>query len=90
MNPKPHFVLIAGQWVETNLLPGPQLHLRVRTGFLLQGTSLTEWCRSNGTHISNARGALLGTWNGPKGKAMRNKIIKAARIENIGQQVAAS
>lgn len=70
--------------------PGFDLHARVRAGFLLQGTSLTEWCRTNGTHISNARGALLGTWNGPKGKAMRNKIIKAARIENIGQQVAAS
>ncbi|GEM_PF-731280 len=70
--------------------PGFDLHKRVRAGFLLQGTSLTEWCRANGTHISNARGALLGTWNGPKGKAMRTKIVKAARIEKIGQQVAAS
>ena len=68
--------------------PGFDLHARVRAGFLLQGTTLTEWCRSNGTHISNARGALLGTWNGPKGKAMRSRIIKAARIEKIGQAVA--
>lgn len=70
--------------------PGFDLHARVRAGFLLQGTSLTEWCRSNGTHVSNARGALLGTWNGPKGKAMRTKIIKAARIEKIGLQAVAS
>lgn len=90
MNPKPHFVLIAGQWVETNHQPGLQLQLRVRTGFLLQGTSLTEWCRNNGTHISNARGALLGTWNGPKGQAMRSRIVKAARIEKIEAQAVAS
>lgn len=63
--------------------PGFDLHKRVRAGFLLQGTSLTEWCRANGTHISNARGALLGTWNGPKGREMRTRIVKAARIEQV-------
>ena len=63
--------------------PGFDLHKRVRAGFMLQGTSLTQWCRQNGTNVSNARGALMGSWNGPKGQALRNRIIKAARIDDI-------
>ncbi|HEL7676555.1 TPA: hypothetical protein UL918_000912 [Stenotrophomonas maltophilia] len=63
--------------------PGIDLHKRVRAGFLLQGTTLTQWCRENGTHISNARGALLGTWDGPKGRDMRSRIVRAARIDRV-------
>lgn len=64
-------------------IPAPSLQLlvQVRTGFILQGTTLTEWCRENDTHISNARNALIGTWNGPKGKAMRARLVKAAGVK---------
>lgn len=60
--------------------PSQELLRQVRAGFTLQGTTLTEWCRENGTHISNARNALIGTWDGPKGRAMRAKIVRAARV----------
>ncbi|MGN7832641.1 hypothetical protein ACTJI2_13625 [Pseudoxanthomonas sp. 22568] len=60
--------------------PGPDLVNKVKAGFILQGTTLTQWCRENGTNISNARNALFGTWNGPKGKAMRLRVVKAAKI----------
>lgn len=65
--------------------PAPSLELirHVRTGFILQGTTLTQWCRENGTHISNARNALIGTWDGPKGRAMRERIVKAAKIRAV-------
>ena len=60
--------------------PSQELLRRVRAGFTLQGTTLTAWCRDNDTHISNARNALIGTWDGPKGRAMRAKIVKAAGV----------
>lgn len=63
--------------------PGLDLHKRVRAGFVLQGKTLTEWCRANGTTVTNARAALLGTWNGPKGRAMRSRIVKAACIDRV-------
>lgn len=64
-----------------NTTPGKDLMLQVRAGFISQGTTLTEWCRENGSHISNVRNALFGTWNGPKGRAMRQRVVKAAKIE---------
>ena len=33
---------------------------RVRAAFVVQGYSLNEWCRENGTHIQNVRAAILG------------------------------
>ena len=63
--------------------PNPSLDLlkEVKIGFLMQDTTLTRWCRENDTHVSNARNALIGTWNGPKGQAMRAQLVKAARVK---------
>ena len=63
--------------------PEPSLALlrQVRAGFTLQDTSLKGWCRENDIRFSNARDALIGSWNGPKGKALRAKIVRASRIE---------
>lgn len=65
----------------TAIEPGRDLLLAVKAGFVRQGTTLTRWSRENGTHISNTRNALLGAWNGPKGQAMRRKVIKAAGLK---------
>jgi hypothetical protein len=63
--------------------PSLSLHLRVRLGFILQGSTLKAWCRQNGVHSSNARAALVGFWNGPGAKRLRERIVKAARIDGI-------
>jgi hypothetical protein len=60
--------------------PGQELLRTVRAGFVKQGSSLGTWCRTNDLHLSNARQALLGSWDGPAGRALRNRIIKAAGV----------
>ena len=60
--------------------PSLDLYRRVRAGFIVQGTTLKAWCRDRGTHIQNARSALIGTWDGPAGRRLRSSIVKAARI----------
>lgn len=68
--------------LEQPLEPGLELVRRVRTKFILKGTTLTRWCRENNLQIGNARMALYGNWNGPKGKAFRQRILEAAGVES--------
>lgn len=65
----------------TTVAPSLDLHRQVRAGFVRQGTTLKGWCREQGITPSNARDALIGRWDGPKGRALRRKVIKAAQIE---------
>lgn len=60
--------------------PGLDLHLKVRTAFVGKGTSLRGWCVKNGIKPQNARDALIGRWNGPKGQALRSQILRAAGL----------
>ena len=60
--------------------PGMDLHLKVRAGFVQQGTSLKAWCKGEGVAHSNARDVLIGSWNGPKGKQLRARIVEAAKV----------
>lgn len=62
--------------------PGPELNLEIRVGFIRQGTTLTRWCKDNGLRISNVRDAILGSWDGPKGKAIRAQVAKASRVRS--------
>lgn len=66
--------------------PGLSLIREVRIGFIRQGTTLAKWCEENGVKRSNARTSLVGLWNGPKGQALRARIIVAAKLDG---QVAA-
>lgn len=61
-----------------NPAPSLDLHRQVRAGFIAQGTSLHKWCEDNAILPSNARDVLIGRWNGPKGQALRNRIVKAS------------
>ena len=56
---------------QNNLSPSKELYLKVRAGFIARGTSLHKWCDEQGIKPSNARIALIGGWDGPKGKALR-------------------
>lgn len=60
--------------------PGPDLYLSVRAGFVTQGTSLTRWCKARGVNASNARAALAGAWNGPKGTKLRQELMEASGV----------
>ncbi len=62
---------------KSNLVGKPLLD-RVRAGFVAQGTSLNAWCTENAVSYPNARQALIGSWNGPKGVAVRQRIVEAA------------
>jgi hypothetical protein len=68
-------------------MPNPSLDLyrQVRGAFIAQGKSLKVWCQEHGTHLSNARSALTGNWNGPKGKAMRERLVKAAGLRDAAR-----
>lgn len=53
---------------------------RVRAGFVIRGTSLTAWCRSNGVKQQNAHKALRGEWQGPKATEVVEAILKASGV----------
>ena len=55
--------------------PGRQLHLKVRAGFVSQGTTLNGWCLQHNVKVSNARAALTGFWDGPRGRELRAELI---------------
>jgi hypothetical protein len=69
--------------IHTAAIPAPSLnlHLKVRAGFVARGTSLKRWCIDQAITPSNARDALIGRWNGPKGVALRNRLIKASGVD---------
>ncbi len=58
--------------------PGMELFLNVRAGFVRQNTTFSEWCRKKEINRSNARQALIGSWDGPKAKALRAQLVKAS------------
>lgn len=62
--------------------PGPALLLAVRAAFVSKGSSLSAWCVDAGIDRAAARLALLGAWNGPKGQAMRGRIVSATGLND--------
>ena len=66
--------------MKTNHQPSIELFREVRAGFIKRGTTFSQWCRDAGENRSNARQAVLGAWDGPKGRAVRMRILKAAGV----------
>lgn len=62
------------------LSPGQSLYATVRAGFIVRGTTLNAWCRENDVARPTVVAALMGTWNGPKGRAMRERVVVASGI----------
>ena len=52
----------------------------VRAGFILKGTTLTNWCRQNGSHIQNVRDAFFGRWKGPGATELIERVTRAAGV----------
>ncbi len=55
--------------------PGEWLYRLVMAAFVLRGSSLNAWCRTNGVDRSHARLCLLGAWDGPKARGLRANIM---------------
>ncbi len=61
-------------------IPGKNLYHEVRGGFVAHGTSLNAWCKTRGISRPNAVLALMGVWDGPKGRELRTELIDASGI----------
>lgn len=62
------------------LAPGPELLKAVRIAFIRKGTSLNAWCERHRVNSGNVSIALRGGWRGPKGRAVVERVVKAAGI----------
>lgn len=60
--------------------PGKRLYNQVKSGFILKETTFTKWCRENGVARSAAIACLMGAWDGPKGKQLRQILISEAGL----------
>lgn len=60
--------------------PSKNLMQQVRAGFITQGTTFTDWCRRHQIRHTSARQAIYGSWDGPKAKTLRARIVRAAGI----------
>ena len=67
------------------LKPSPDLYLQARIGFIKKGTTFGAWCRENGIQHTNAKAALVGAWNGPKGREVRRQLLIASGLTNPSQ-----
>ncbi|ECK1882231.1 hypothetical protein FQW28_02590 [Salmonella enterica] len=63
-----------------SISPGVLLLNQVRAGFISRGSTLHRWCLTNGVLYPNARQALMGGWNDPKGALLRELIIRESGI----------
>lgn len=59
---------------------GKGLYAAVRAGLIAKGDSLNRWCQRNGEHRQYAALSLLGAANGPKARAVRRRLIRAAGL----------
>lgn len=51
---------------------------KARACFIVQGTTLNEWCRENGSHIQNVRDAVFGRWKGPRADDLVRRVTLAS------------
>jgi hypothetical protein len=60
---------------QRTIQPGPVFY-DVFTGYLrVFGTNLKDWGAPHGVNATNAKAAATGAWNGPKARALRQKMI---------------
>ncbi|HAS3799053.1 TPA: hypothetical protein I6300_003156, partial [Vibrio cholerae] len=60
--------------------PGKELYNKVKAGFIIKGTTLGAWCRQSGVKQQNVMSCLIGSWDGPKAKLLRAKVIHESGI----------
>ncbi len=68
-----------------SLQPGP-IFYDVFIGYLrMMGVNLTEWCAPHGVRATNAKLAATGGWNGPKARALRQKMIDEVGVDTFAR-----
>lgn len=72
--------MIEQKVVTNSLEPGPLLWQAIKAAFLLKGTTVNGWSKDNDVCSSHVRAAVIGVWNGPKGIALRNRVIQEAGL----------
>jgi hypothetical protein len=73
--------------IDAGSAPSRDLYLETRARFVAAGASLGRWCREHGVHHQHARMVLIGSWTGPKGGALKRRIVEASI--RLSQKVAA-
>ena len=68
---------------DSNFPPGDDLFVQIRASFIKNRTTFSAWCRTEKVGVSNARMAIYGHWNGPKGKKLRAKAIEASGLKSL-------
>lgn len=58
------------------LQPGPVFYEVFLGALRIFGTNLKEWSAEHGVEANNAKMAATGGWNGPKARALRQKMIE--------------
>lgn len=71
---------------ESNISPSRDLYAEIRASFTRNHDSFTAWCKREGLNVSNVREAIYGSWNGPKGKAIRKEAIEASGLLNQAEE----
>lgn len=62
------------------LVGSPQLLRRVRGGFVMKGTTLAAWARSNGHSWSYARKCLVGERSGPSAERLISQALRDSGV----------
>lgn len=58
-----------------NVISNPDSMKAIRAGLMLKGLSLSAWSVANGVKRQNLCKALSGEWQGPKAKALVEKLL---------------
>lgn len=67
------------------LQPGPVFYEVFHGALRILGTNLKEWAALQGYDANNAKMAATGSWNGPKAKELRQKMIERVGEDTFRQ-----
>lgn len=59
----------------TPLQPGPVFYAVFLGSLMVFGTNLKDWSALHGVEPNNAKMAATGSWNGPKARELRQKMV---------------
>lgn len=57
------------------LQPGPVFYEVFLGALRIFGTNLKDWSATQGVEANNAKMAATGSWNGPKARVLRQKMV---------------
>lgn len=64
---------------------GKDVRARVRAGFILRGTTLTDWCRANDLDPGWASNILKGNARGPRALRLRRQMMSDSGAYALAQ-----